>query len=647
MPRTLFRSLPLASLPAVVVCLAGALLLASGAPSGRLFAGAGEVSALDHRVPVVEDWSSHHLIYSAPRSLAQNLMLQQQPRYIQQYLKRYILPLRPIARPTPDPIGRWRLPVDELQRDWGLVAGNALTDGEGNFPAKYVFDVTQTASCSADFVVFTTDSTSTTATDIYGVNNLYVNSGGTGLCKPLTNPTVMWSYHIQSQKGAADTSPVISYDGTQIAWIEGGGGTAVLHLLKPYTGGTDGTLTAPNTPTASTNATTYHACTPSAPTGGGKTSHACLLNLTFANGDDDSGGAGAPISPSSPYYDFYGDAIYAGDDDGNLHKFTPVFNGVAAEVTTGWPVATPTADMGADVDPALSSPVLDTTSGNVFVGNSSGRLFYVRLSSTSSGSCYTGSAPCVGSTTFTDGNTANTKIAPAPIVDSTTQRVFVFFGPNGGGPGAYVGQDDTTLTAANQVLVNVGAGTAHRLNAGTLDNEYYTSDNGLGQGTGWMYVCGNGGNGGATGDYALLQRIAVTNGKLGSAVDSTQWLASDASARCDPLTEFYNASNSTDYIFFGVENSGATGTACAGNGCVYAVTVTGGTLTVPPAAGTGAVNASGGTSGIIVDNDSTSTGAASIYFTWLANGTGTATYPCNGATTTSVCAVKLTQAGLQ
>lgn len=420
----------------------------------------------------------------------------------------------------------------------------------------------------------------------------------------------------------------------------------MLHLLKPYTGGADGTIAAPHTPAASASAAAYHTCTPAAPTG--TTSKACLLNLAFANGDDDTGDDAA-ISASSPYYDYNLDTVFVGDDGGNLHEFTNVFNGTPAEVTSGgWPVTmTPV-----DAAPQLSSPLYDETSENAFVGDNSGQVFYVRVSATSSGTCAAGShggtPPCVGSTTFNDGNTANTKIANSPILDSTTQRLFVFFSPAGGGPGAYVGQDDTTLSAANQVLVNVGTGTAHRLNEGALDNSYYTSDNGVGQGTGWLYVCGNGGAAGTDANFALLQRIAVTSGKLGGAIDSTQWLASDASARCDPLTEFYNPNGSTaiDYLFFGVEASGATGTACAGNGCVYAATITGGTLTVPPAAGTGAVNASGGTSGIIVDNDSTSTGASSLYFTWLANGTNTTTYPCNGAATADVCAVKLTQAGL-
>ena len=601
----------------------------------------------DLRTPVIEDWTHHHLIYSAPGSIGRTLALQQQPRYVQQYLRRYVLPGRTTG--WPGHTGTWRYRPNGFARDWGIATGNGYTVGQGNFPAKYVFDVNAAPSCTADYVVFTTSQNGAATTDIYAVNNLYVNSAGTGLCSG-TNPTVLWAYHIQSQGGAAITSPVVSFAGDQIAWIESGGGRAALHILKPYTGGGDGTIAAPHTPTASASAAAYHSCVPAAPSG--TTSNACLLNLLFANGSDDNGGAGSPISPSSFYYDYIGDFGFAWDNNSNVHEFTNVFKGAPAEVTSGgWPVAL----LPADTNPALSSPVYDETSQNVFVGNSSGRVYYVRVVGASSGTCNAGSnggaPPCVGSSTFTDGNTTNTKIAPAPIVDSATQRIFVYFGPSGaGGPGGVVGQDDTTLSAANQFTVNVGAGSGHRLNAGALDNAYYTTDNGLGQGTGWLYVCGNGSNGGPTGDYALLQRIAVTNAKLGRAVDSTQWLASNASARCNPITEFYNPNTSVDYLFFAVETTGAANTPCVGNGCIYAATVTGGTLKVPTTplpANTGAVNASGGTSGIIVDNDSTSTGAASIYFTWLANGNGTATYTCNGATTTSVCAVKLTQSGLQ
>ncbi|MGO9640252.1 MAG: hypothetical protein ACLP1Y_02970 [Candidatus Acidiferrales bacterium] len=597
----------------------------------------------EYRVPLVQDWTHRSLIYSAPRSIFQNLQLQQQPRYIQQYLRRNVFSRGPVGPPVFDPIRILRSGTSGLQRDWGIVAGAGFTVGQGNYPAKYVFNVNATPSCTADYVVFTTNQGA--GLDIYAVNHLYVNAAGTGLCTG-TTPTILWAYHVQSGGGTSNTSPVISLAGDQIVWVEGGGGNARLHILKPYMGGADGTIAAPHTPTASGTAAAYRTCTPAAPVGA--TSHACLFNITFTNGKDDTGD-GATITPSSPYYEYGNDSLFVGDDGGNLHQFTNIFYGSPAEVTTGgWPVAT----LPADTNPELGSPVIDDTSGNAFFGDTSGRIFYVRLFTTSAGTCnaasHGGVPPCVGSTTYTDGDTGatTTKISAAPIVDSTTQRVFVFFSPNGGGPGAYVGQDDTTLSAGAQVTVNVGTGTAWRLNQGMLDNAYYNTDTGLGTGNGFLYFCGNAGATGTTINYALLERIAVTNGKLGSTVDPTNWLASNASSRCSPVSEFYNATTSVDYLFFGVESGGAA-TACAGNGCVYSTTITGGTLTVPPAAGTGAANASGGTSGIIEDNDSNSTGASSIYFTWLANGTGTATYPCGGVTTTSVCAVKFTQALLQ
>jgi len=611
------------------------------------------------RVPMVQDWTHRQLIYSAPRSLLQNLEIQQQPRYFQQYLRRNIVVHGPMRPPIHDPVSILRAGTNGLYRDWGISAGNGFTMGIGNFPAKYTFNANATLSAStsctgtsSDYVVFTTNQG--TGLDIYAANNLYVNSGGTGLCSG-TNPNVMWAYHIQSNGGNSITSPVLSLDGTEIAWVESEttvAGTAALHILKPYMGGTsaatdDGSIATPNTPTVSSSATTFQSCTPSAPTGGGTVSHACLFNIAFGNAKSDSGDADA-ITPSSPYYDYSGDYLFVGDDAGDLHMFTNVFKGRPAEVTTGgWPVAVSTGD----ANPELGSPVFDETSLNVFVGDMQGIMYYVLTSASSKGACASGSPPCVGSTSFSDQDTStgadNTKIAGAPIVDSTTQRVFVFFAPEGGGSdGAEVGQDDTTLTAANQVTANVGTGTAHRLNPGALDNQYYTSDNGASMGTGYLYVCGNGTVGGVT-DYAILQRVHVMNGTMSNTPDTTTWQASNGSARCSPVSEFYNANSGVDYIFFSVEEAGAPGLTCAGDGCLYAATVTGGTLTDPGSAGTGALSASGGTSGIIIDNDSGSTGAASTYFTWLANGTTGTTYTCNGVSGNgAVCAVKATQSGL-
>ena len=56
-----------------------------------------------------------------------------------------------------------------------------------------------------------------------------------------------------------------------------------------------------------------------------------MLTLTFNGAHNDTN--------SAPYYDYTGDAIYVGDDNGTVHKFTPIFNGgTPAEITTSpWP----------------------------------------------------------------------------------------------------------------------------------------------------------------------------------------------------------------------------------------------------------------------------------------------------------------------
>src|SRR5271165_1641027 len=109
-------------LSAITLCLIG--LTPSGLFSGHLFAH-GQKADSEYRLPVVEDWTHRHLIYSAPGSVIRNLELQQEPRYIQQYLRRGVLVRRPwpILRP---PRG-----TNGLERDWGIPAGNGFTVGQG------------------------------------------------------------------------------------------------------------------------------------------------------------------------------------------------------------------------------------------------------------------------------------------------------------------------------------------------------------------------------------------------------------------------------------------------------------------------------------------------------------------------------------
>jgi hypothetical protein len=103
-----------------------------------------------------------------------------------------------------------------------------------------------------------------------------------------------------------------------------------------------------------------------------------------------------------------------------------------------------------------------------------------------------------------------------------------------------------------------------------------------------------------------------------------------------PLTEFYNASVGVDYLFVGVNVNPTE---------LYAIALPS-PLEIaqglaPATLATNTTDVAGGTSGIIVDNDSTDGQASSIYFGTLA----TSTTICG--TTAAYCAVKLTQAGLQ
>jgi hypothetical protein len=243
----------------------------------------------------------------------------------------------------------------------------------------------------------------------------------------------------------------------------------------------------------------------------------------------------------------------------------------------------------------------------------------------------------LGGTVWNIGN----NIHDAPIVDGTTGRVFVFANAAGG---EVVGEDDLTLSVGNRTTpLNVGAGTAHPFHAGAFDNQYYTSDTGPGTGTGFLYVCGNSG---AT-NHALIQRIAVTSGTLGALDGTHTYAASSASSECSPISEFYNASGApADYIFYSVLGASASDNGAGACGtlhsCVLSMSVTSGTFNTTPLAG---LPESGGTSGIVVDNNGNATGASSIYFTPLAG--SSAAYPCGtfaGNTGGTGCAVKATQA---
>ena len=560
--------------------------------------------------------------------------------------------------------------------DYALAASNfalswtpsKLTGGAGStvqpntYPAEYGVSLTS-ASC-ADFIIYPTGMAgSSTAASIAAYDNLYSSCSSSG-----SVPAEYWAYNTG---GAVTTSPVLSLDGSQVAYMQSNGSTASLVLLKWAAGGT---LTAPGTITQAT-ASSYRAC--SAP---------CYVSLTLSGSHDDT--------LSAPFTDYNNDIIYVGDDSGYLHQFTGVFTAAPAESTSPWPV-----HLGAN---KLSSPVYDSESGfqggYIFVGDMGG-VFY----SVGSGHGGTASGTIYGNT----GSLGNA-IADAPLVDSWEGTEFVFVTSNGSY--SWQGYDAvwefvsifTTLVAPGQPgapgVVPVGLGGAgYYLYAGTFDNVYYDSGN---PAAGNIYVVGNTGTAGGATLYqvkvayssltgtvntvasglnstgypwpspvtefcnngvnpcSLSQRTAtgslstsspnvtLTSGAFTSADLGAQIWASPSNALYGATItavlssttanlEFGSPDNETnqtftiqdgvttsgtDYIFFSVNRGTASGCAStSGNGCVLAYNVTNPTSISPAGSGLNVKTPNGSsgcwaTGGIVIDNSATSSGASQIYF---------------------------------
>src|SRR5579864_1024230 len=193
-----------------------------------------------HRVSLPTDWSHRHAIFSQPQTAEENARLADEPRYWQQLYRRQ-LPKAAVAL-TPTTYKA------TMQRDWSIDLGAGGGIGQGNYPAKFGFDVTK-ASCS-DFAVYGTGLLSSTSqAAIVGFTNLY--SGCTG------SPTTNWAYNTA---GRVTTSPILSLDGTQIAFVEDGGVSfpASVVFMK-WKAATTETVTSPKT-LSSMSAANYATC---------------------------------------------------------------------------------------------------------------------------------------------------------------------------------------------------------------------------------------------------------------------------------------------------------------------------------------------------------------------------------------------------
>jgi hypothetical protein len=454
--------------------------------------------------------------------------------------------------------------------------------GAQTFPAKYVFDVTEAPSCANDFVAIGIPTSGVgTQANIIGLNNLYSNSGSTGYC-PTSGPTVTFAY--ASGTGQVPASVVISQSGQQLAYVENLVGSSFFHVLTIGTTGTNGTsATSPVVPGAAGGNNAVDTSVLLSPDGGTTTqssTNSPFVVYTPADAND--------VAYVTTY-------SLAGSGSGYLYKISNVFNGGA----------TPTLVWSVPITAVPSAPVYDSVSNKVFFTDSNGRIDYLIDTSPSPSVVY--GAVVAGGTTSEN----------PVVIDSARQMIYASF--NSDGTNAIVAQAPTSMAST----VSVPVGTATTTYTGPylpdFNNAWYS-----GSGTPVMYVAGTG-----TGTLPTLYAVGFDgSGVMNGSATASVTLAS-GTADASPVSEFYNASLAKDFLFVGVTDKCVATTQGGTSGCIMSLDITGGFPTVN--ANSTALPATGGTSGIIPDNDSSLTEASSIYY----------------ATKAGATLVKATQSGLQ
>ncbi|MGA2170411.1 MAG: hypothetical protein ABSG62_19630 [Terracidiphilus sp.] len=592
---------------------------------------------------IPDDWTHHHVVFSNPGTEQEAISagrhdqwqkVVNDPRYVIQQLRRNAQVQGPAAvdanyrakwiseasgvgdaslgslenaGPTPGLLRRNPRPVwpimkipfgPTLKNDWSVSMGAGTSGTAGVYPAKYGFAQASnntTASCS-DYVVFPTNVTTTgTVPNVIAYTNLY---GGSIDCNSGAEPTVFWQVLFEitgpTTYGAVTTSPVLSVDGSEAAFMVTIGTKAYLAVvLMPNAADTSVvSITCSTTEAGATNVNNTS-----------QTGAPQAWCAPFADGHADA--------LSSPFVNYATNTLYVGDSNGVLHTYTNVFHtyGTGPPSTNTTAPTEGTAVTVVSGGAALGSPVYDPGSGLVFIGGANNGTGQGILHSVNS----SGTVVSTGSLT---GGTFG--IGDAPLLDSSTGKLYVF------GPEIKVGScsstnctgvlqfaTGTTLSGATGILAAVGV-LAHNVvfYDGSFDNTYYT-----GSGTtGNLYVCGNAG-----GDAKLYQ--IPMSGTFGTGVTAEATLTSatnDGNSlpyQCSGVTEVLNGSD--DYIFMSVwddANLAASGAnkCSGGGGCVYSFNVGSGGSETTPVDG---LNATGGTGGIIIDNVVTSpSGASQVYY---------------------------------
>jgi hypothetical protein len=509
-----------------------------------------------------------------------------------------------------------------LQVDWSLPTGTGVV-AVNMFPAKYSFNINAVPDCTNDYVVFPLNVAGVTGgqANLLGVNNLY-SGNPAGLCG--ATPTVRWAYNGSTAAGLVRTSPVISLDGTKIAYVESAATSAVFHVLTWKAGqGTSATASAfPTLPPACTAATS------------------CLKSVTYS--------AAVADTLASPWVDYQTDKAFVASDDGKIYRMSCAFAcALNTQPTVDWTFTLPVAGTGG-ATPRPNGPVYDFASGRLFVGDQLGELWVINASgavpSLVAGPVMIGGGGCTaahppgrtGTGADCTASGGSFGIPDSIILDSSgaSRRIFAFSGNDGTvGASAVVAQLNGGLTGLVRVHVGLGSVANNTTNvdihSGTFDDRYF----GPTPSTGELFMCGTGAANTQPTHYWIgftaypVMNAAPTGSLLRDAV---------AGLACVPYTELFNPNlnlggNPThhDLLISGLVGAG-------GNGWIITNDISTGSIP----SGLNTVNYPGGISGTIIDNVSTQAQASSVYFS-------TQGIVNVGTCVNTRCAIKLSQLNLQ
>jgi VCBS repeat-containing protein len=582
--------------------------------------------AIPAKVGQVLDWSTRHILYPQGASRRALALSERDPRVYWNYLR-----LIQAASEARDPVGRRRRHRPVRNRpDWSVSLGAAGT-AANMYPAKFSFDTNATPSCANDYAVFTINATgSATQANIAAFNNLYPGNTSTttfaitaateaGTTVTITISAANFAALAPAVNGTVTVTGMVpaGYNGTYVVTSVGipaksftyedaaGLGAVTTRGMAAEGGTTCGTNTAPTVNWAYNISGVKLATSPIISLTGTKVafvdsaSPAVFHVLTWTAGQ---GTVGAPVlgaaqvanltltgattdTNSSPFMNYATDTAYVGTDNGKLFKITPVFNGTPALAGAPWPIT-----VAAGV--TLTGPVLDFSTaagGNIFVGGSDGNLYGYIVS--------TGAA-LVGSPNLIGGISPFGGVTDPPIVDVVNNLLYASTGDRTGSPNiAAVVQLPTSMLTGG-VALNIGPGGVANIHSVAFNDGYLTS----GIFSNWLlYACGMFPPGTTPGLWQAGFNAART---IISKTPLFQ-LSTNSGEPCSPLTEFKN--NSVDQLFLGLPTAGK----------VASVNIT----AASPGATTATATATGGTSGIIVDNVGTLGQESSIYFSTLATGT--------------------------